>query len=220
MKRSMVWIFGFILVGCISTELVDYWKNPEIDSYHANKILVVGITPNIEARQEFEQKLKQEFILRGMVTEKSLDFLDSTFGNEEKTEEQLNELENKLLEEGFDTIFLTKIIGIENKVAYRDYGNQNESYRSFKDDFYRNQDIYYKPNYYDSYTVYHAETTVYCICPSKNRELIWKGYIDIIDPQSIEETVNDYIKLITAVLEEQQIINSLDGIIESKEAIN
>ena len=60
MKRSIVWIFGLLFVSCISTELVDYWKNPEFDSYHPNKILVVGITPNIEARQEFEKKLKQD----------------------------------------------------------------------------------------------------------------------------------------------------------------
>jgi hypothetical protein len=69
------------------------------------------------------------------------------------------------------------------------------------------QDIYYNPEYYDEYTVYHAETSLYCICPTKDRELIWKGYIDIIAPQSIEETVNDYVNLVLLILEKEMLIN-------------
>lgn len=49
---------------------------------------------------------------------------------------------------------------------------------------------------------------MYCICPTKDRELIWKGYIDITDPQSIDETVDDYVKLIILAIEKQQLINS------------
>ena len=48
---------------------------------------------------------------------------------------------------------------------------------------------------------------MYCICPTKERELIWKGYIDITDPQSIDETLDDYVKLVILALEEQQLIN-------------
>lgn len=217
----MISLISILLMSCNTTELIDFWKNPDIDTYYPNKILVVGITPNLEARQAFEQNLKHEFLLRGTEAETGLKYLDSSFGSEEKTEEQLHELENKLLNEGFDTIFLTKIIGVENKVTHSDYGNQMESYSRFSDDFYRNQDIFYKSNYYDNYTVYHAETTIYCICPTKDIELIWKGYIDIIDPQTINDTVTDYIKLITAVLEEQQIISSIsEHVTESREAIN
>lgn len=42
--------------------------------------------------------------------------------------------------------------------------------------------------------------------PTKDRELIWKGYIDITDPYSVAETVNDYVKLVTIVLEEQNLM--------------
>ena len=49
---------------------------------------------------------------------------------------------------------------------------------------------------------------MYCICPTKDRELLWRGYIDITDPSSTKETVEDYIKLLMFVLEEQQLINA------------
>ena len=55
--------------------------------------------------------------------------------------------------------------------------------------------------------MYHTETAMYCICPTKDRELIWKGYIDVMDPESIRETVNDYVRLVIVVLDEQQLIN-------------
>ena len=62
---------------------------------------------------------------------------------------------------------------------------------------------------------------MYCICPTKDRELIWKGYIDVMDPQSISETVNDYVRLVIVVMEEQQLINPilLEDNINEEEAI-
>ena len=50
---------------------------------------------------------------------------------------------------------------------------------------------------------------MYCICPTKDRELIWKGYVDIVDPRSIDKTVNDYVDLVIAALEEQALINPI-----------
>jgi len=203
----------FLLMSCTSTSLVDFWKNPDIDSYNVNKVLIVGISPNIASRQKFEQKMKQELEQRGVEAIASYELLDPSFGQEAKTEAQLTNLEDQLLEDGFDTIFLTKIIGVENKVAYKSKNDfYNESYRNFNEDFFNNQEIYHKPEYYDIYTVYHAETSMYCICPTKERELIWKGYIDIIDPHSTDETVKDYINLITAVLEEQLLIKPLSQV--------
>jgi len=35
------------------------------------------------------------------------------------------------------------------------------------------------------------------------RDLLWKGYINIVDPQSVVEIVNEYIRLVIIVLEEQ-----------------
>jgi hypothetical protein len=51
---------------------------------------------------------------------------------------------------------------------------------------------------------------VYCLCPTKDRTLIWKGYIDIVDPENIDQTVNDYSKLLTLVLENDGIIPEIE----------
>lgn len=223
MKRLLFLVLTLSLINCSTTQLVENWKNPDIDRYEPYKVLVVGLTSNIEARQKFEKQLKDELELRGTEAVMSLALFDPSFRTEKMTEEELKVLENNLINDGFDTILFTKVIGIEDKIAYKkNYDGYDETYRKFTEEYLMYQDIFYNPGYYDEYKVYHAETSMYCICPTKDRELIWKGYIDIIDPQSIEETVNDYVRLAIVVLEEQQLINPRTSKEEdiTKEAIN
>jgi len=210
MKHLFIILFSLLILSCNSTQLVENWKNPDIDSYQPYKILIVGVTSNIKARQKFEKQLKNELELRGVNAVMSLEFFDTSFRTEEMTEEQLNILEDDLLKDGFDTILLTKIVGIEDKITYKiNYDGFDETYIKFKEDYLMHQDIYYNPDYYEEYTVYHAETSMYCICPTKDREMLWKGYIDIVEPQSTNETIKDYVTLVIVVLEEQQLINPI-----------
>lgn len=208
MKRSFLVVVLLVLISCSTTQLVENWKNPEIDTYSPAKVLVVGLTSNIEARQKFENKLKEELEARGSEAVISLDLFDPLFRTEKMTNEELKILENDLINDGFDTVLFSKVIGIEDKIVYkRNYDGYDETYRKFREDYLMYQDVFYNPDYYDEYTVYHVETSMYCICPTKDRELIWKGYIDIIDPQSTDETVNDYVNLVIAVLEGQKLID-------------
>lgn len=224
MKRSLIIILTivFTLTACTTTQLIDNWKNPDIDRYEPGKVLIVGLTSNLEARKKYEQQLKNELELRGAKATTSLTLFDPSFRTEKMSKEELKALENKLIEDGFDTVLLTKIIGVEDKITYKDnYDSYDETYRKFTDDYLMYQDIYYNPEYYNQYTVYHSETSMYCICPTKDRELLWKGYIDIVDPTSIDESVDDYVKLTIAVLEEQLLINQRTiGIEEKKELID
>ena len=207
MKRLFLVIIALALVGCFSTELVESWKNPEIETYAPSKILVVGLTSNLEARQKFETKLKDELEMRGAEAVSSLDI----FKTEKMTEIELKELENNLIENEFDTVLFSKVIGVEDKIVYKnDFDGFDETYRKFSEDYLKYQDVFYNPDYYTEFKVYHAETSMYCICPTEDRELIWKGYIDIIDPESADKTINNYVNLIIAILEEEQLVNPKD----------
>jgi hypothetical protein len=207
-----------LIISCSSTNLVDRWKNPDIDSYQPSKVLVIGLTSNKAARLQFESMFKKELELRGSEAETSNYPLDSITKNEKLTDQDLNTLETQLLLDGFDTILLTKIVGVEEQITYREnYDGYDETYRRFKEEYLMYQDAHYNPDYYKAYTIYKAETSMYCICPTKDRELIWKGHINITDPQSqsIEKTIDDYIRLVLVALEEEQLINPI-MIIEEK----
>lgn len=206
MRRSLLLCALFIL-GCADTEMVDNWKNPDYVIFHASKVLLVGMTQNEDARVEFESKLKAAFDERGVEAMRSIDLFDVNFTASRKTEKELDDVERSLLDKDFDAILVTKIIGSENRDSFRSsVASLNRDAQGFKNDYLRDQNIYYDTEYYEKYTVYHAETSLYCICEDKERSLIWRGTIDIYDPNDIQETITDYVKMVIFAMEEQDLV--------------
>lgn len=206
-KLSLLLVIIITSFSCTKAQLVKQWKNPEIDTLSMSKVLIIGMTPNIEARDKFEKLLKKEFESRGVQAVVSLDIFEPEFTPEKKTKKELKVIENILTANFFDAVLFTKIKGVEDRRIFSErYKDKKHLDIKFKEDYYSNQDILEDPKYYEKYKIYHAETSLYCICPTKERELIWKGYIDVVDPTSIEETVNDYVNLLILVLEKQNLL--------------
>ena len=206
MKKAII-LLAFWLFGCSSAELVSSWKNPEIVTFDAYKVLVVGMTPNQQGRELFETKMKREFTNYGVEAMRSIDLFDVSFTATRQTEKELDEVETQLLEKDFDAILFTKVLGSENRESFARRLADIEGYEhQFRDDYLSHQDIYFEDDYYEQYTVYHAETSLYCICVGKERSLIWRGAIDITDPINIRKTVDDYIKLVVMAMTEEDVI--------------
>jgi hypothetical protein len=186
---------------------VENWKNPDIVLFDANKVLIVGMAQNQDARKSFEGALQKEFDKKGVEAMQSLDVFDVKFTDSKKTEEELDNVEQSLLDKDFDAILFTKITGYENRQTFLKTISRWDNYQGrFNGDYLRHQEIYYDEGYYDTFTVYHAQTTLYCICEGKERAMIWRGSIDITDPENIEKSVKDYIKLVVTAMEEQDLI--------------
>ncbi|WP_400073785.1 hypothetical protein [Zobellia russellii] len=196
-----------LCLGCSSASLVENWKNPDIVLFDAQKVLIVGMTQNQNARESFEAKLQKEFTKRNVEAMQSLDVFDVSFTNSKKSEKELDAVEQSLLDKDFDAILFTKITGSENRESFLSAISKLDNYKGrFNDDYLENQDISYDDNYYDDFNIYHAETTLYCICEGKDRSMIWRGSIDISDPKNIEKAVDDYIQLVVTAMEEQDLI--------------
>ncbi|MBU2975666.1 MULTISPECIES: hypothetical protein [unclassified Zobellia] len=196
-----------LCLGCSSASLVENWKNPDIVLFDAQKVLIVGMTQNQNARESFEAKLQKEFTKRNVEAMQSLDVFDVSFTNSKKSEKELDAVEQSLLDKDFDAILFTKITGSENRESFLSAISKLDNYKGrFNDDYLENQDIFYDDNYYDDFNIYHAETTLYCICEGKDRSMIWRGSIDISDPKNIEKAVDDYIQLVVTAMEEQDLI--------------
>ena len=207
MKKFLFLLSALLLMNCTTTELVERWKNPTIDSLYVTKVLIVGMTSNIEARKQFEEKLKKEYEARGIEAVMSLELFEPTFTTEKKSKLELRTVEKILATNYFDAILFTKIKGVESKVVYtKTFKDKEYLDVRFKDDYYTHQEIFYNPAYNKKFNIYHAETSLYCICPIKERELIWKGSIDIIDPSSLQETIDDYVNLLIFALEEEKLL--------------
>ncbi|MCM4169353.1 hypothetical protein DHD08_16825 [Arenibacter sp. H213] len=194
-------------MGCSSVEMVENYKNPDIVLFDAYKVLIVGMANDSAVRQDFETRLKKEFDKRGVEAMRSIDLFDVAFTNTKKTEKELDRLEEQLLDKDFDAILFTKVAGTEDKQTFRKImSNLNNFYGGFKDDYMGSQGIYYDQDYYDQFKIYHAETSLYCICVGKERSLIWRGALDIKDPNNIGKTMDDYIKLVVIAMEKQDLV--------------
>ena len=195
------------VLGCSSSELVENWKNPEIESFEASKLLIIGITPKDNVQKDFEKKLAYALKKNGVSVIQSVDYFKENFTAHPKTEEELLALENSLMEDGFDAILISKVLGEEDKVSLiQAYRNIDRTFSSFREDYYESQDIYQNKATYEEYKVYHAQSSLYCICPDKDRELIWKAAIDVTEPDHIRKGINDYVKLLIWALTEQRLL--------------
>lgn len=207
MKTKIVCLGMLLLLGCSSTKLVSTWKNPDIVLFDAYKVLVVGMTQDENLRIEFETRLTERLNEKGVEAVRSMDLFDVEFTSSEKSEEELSEVEGQLLDKGFDAILFTKVVGTENRRTFRErMNNLNEMYTRFSTDYLEHQDIYYNSEYYETFNIYTVETSLYCICIDKERELIWRSDIDVLEPIKIEKTVESYIRLIASKMGEQDVI--------------
>ncbi|TYP74247.1 hypothetical protein [Aquimarina intermedia] len=206
-KHILILLFGILFSGCNSSELIENWKHPDIDIFEAQKVLVVGMTRDEKSRKNFEKKLVNQLENNGIKALASYKVFETNYTEDPKTEKELLTLESNLIEQGFDAILISKVVGVEEKVTLAQaYKNMDRMFDSFKDDYFNNQNIYHNEKYYDEYKIYHAESTLYCVCPDRERETIWKGSIDITEPQRIEKAVNDYIKVLIWALKEQNVL--------------
>ncbi len=203
----MALLLTFLLLGCSGTKLVSTWKNPEIVLFDTYKVLVVGMAQDENTRIEFETRLVNRLEENGVEAVRSLDLFDVEFTSSEKSEEELSEVEDQLLDKGFDAILFTKVVGTENRRSFKERMNNIDAmFVRFSNDYLEHQDIYYDPRYYDTFNIYNVETSLYCICVGKERELIWRGNIDVTEPSNVDKAIDSYIKIITGEMAEQDVI--------------
>lgn len=208
MKNIFPFLIVFvILLSCSDSKLIENWKNPDIDTFKAQKVLVLALSNDVNNREIFESQLVEDLKSKGVNAVVSDDFFGNHFTIRPYTELELAAQERLLLLEGYDAILVSKVVGAEDKVTLvQGYRNFNRTFEQFGEDYYSNQDLYTQHNGAESYKVYHAQSTLYFICPEKERQVIWRASIDVTQVDSSKKAINDYIKMLVWALEEQQLL--------------
>ena len=200
-------IAGILLVGCSSATLVHQYKDAEVMSFKANKVLVIGISVNEDLRRIYEQKMIEALQEEHVLAVESIDFLEESFTDNKKSYLQLNEIEIKLLESGFDAILLTTITGRDTRVSLINaYRNFEVNYQTFENYYYDNQNIYFQEPLEQEYEVITTQTSLFCICPEKEREILWHCTIEIVKEDKLKRNINDYIAVLFKKLKENNLL--------------
>lgn len=205
-KKIVFLLIFIVLGGCATPKVISTWKSPEADDYSIYKVLVVGMAQEKATRVAFETRLRDALKAKGFEADRGTDFFDTVFTTAEKTEEDLDAVEQELLDKGFDAIVLTKIVGVESRKRLRQQlGNLGNLYTQFSSDYIEHQDVMYNEGH-EEYNLYTAETSLYCICVEKERALIWRGNLNVNEPVDIDRTIEMYIKTIRKAMEKEEIL--------------
>lgn len=199
-------IVAFLCSSCSTSRLVAEYVNPENANFRINKILVVGLTPDGGLQRQFEYSLVKALEAENVIAIKSVDYFESTDDENNQSEENLANLESELLKAGFDAVLFSKVKGQVSKVSIgQSYRNLSKTFQSFSDYYNENKTVY-QTGQTDDYPVYNTETSLYCLCPDKEQDLIWRGNIDIIDPPRAETTIKDYVTTLVRTLKKHSLL--------------
>lgn len=194
-------LFIFSITACSSTKLVESHSPYRAQQPKVQKVLIIGMAPNMEIRKMFETDLQKSFMKNGIQATPSAEIMDRRLIDGESTEKQLNELEKKLLEEGYDSVLLSKILEVENRKDLRhSLLNLRGSYRSFKSDYYSNQGLFDSDAENGEKKIYHTQTSLYTLPENRQRELLWQADIDLNNPKKLKKSINQYVDLVTSSL--------------------
>ena len=207
MKKAVLFLCILLMIfSCSSSKMIQQYKNPVVLSFKANKVLVIGVSSDKELRAIFEKRVVNALEKENVNAVKSIDFFESEFRSNKQSMEQLNSIENKLLDAGFDAILFAKVTDKESRITLvYSYMNFKNKYQTFGDYYYHNQHLNYKEEAH-RYQVYTTETSLFCICSAKERSLVWHAEIEVIDAHKVNRNMNQYLQLLVKSLRENQLL--------------
>jgi hypothetical protein len=207
MKASIYISILILFFSCSSARVTDSWVNEDYKDYQPKKILIVGLTDNLNGRVLFEEQLKTELANRGIETVESYDVFRPIFTSLKQTEGDIQKEVERISKEGFDAILISTVKGVDEKTSYSgDTYMRNYYWRRFGRYYYLAQDVYHLEGYYTKYKIYHIEASLYNLKEDNDKSLVWVASYDLVDPKQINTTVTDYVKAIVKSLEQEHVI--------------
>lgn len=199
-------VFTF-MISCADSQLVEQWRNPEIESFTAQKVLVLAVSNDQENVKIFEDRLVKQLQEKGINAYNSTVFFKDGVPEEPVDEKEKQTIEKELLLAGYDAVLVSKVIGAQDKsVLIEKRLDIARSYDSFGADYYSSQDLYCQKDRLENYTVYHAQSVLYCVCPDRTNKTIWRASIDVNKLDTEKKAIKDYIKMLIRTLEDQDIL--------------
>lgn len=198
-----------MVTNCSSTKLTQSWRNSDFDNtFNPKNILVVGVTQDMEARKAFEFQLKNELNARQINALQSTIVFEKSFQDSQQTAAEIEAQIDKLLNAGYDTILVSLVKGVDDNESYSGKSTKLDySLRKFAGYYLAYQDAYFNQEYYNSYQVFHIETSLYNLNKDSEKSLVWSGTYDIVDPINVQESISTYVKAVVKSLEKEKLIS-------------
>jgi hypothetical protein len=196
-----LFITGLVASGCATKRLISQWSNPAYrsSSLSFKRILVLGATDQTSIRRNFEDEFASELEAAGIGAFPSYQYNIPEDGK--VAEPRLKEAVRKA---NADAVIITRLLRVEERTevspGYYDPYPAFGLYGWYSSAWYSG---FYTPPRVYRYPVYFSETTLYDVIKD---EVVWTGTIRTIDPDNVNQAIENYVQSVVAALKEKNIL--------------
>lgn len=178
-----------LFTSCVST-MKYTWTKDNVTGKEFEKILVLVISKNTQARAIFENTIVQALADENIYAENSLKLFPPIISIDKLTEKAI---ESKIRLAGYDAVIVSGLVDIkEQEVFEYDSFYHPYPYR-FPRHIYYGYAYAYSPGYYRQEKSFVVESRLFDATePTAEEAIIWSGQSEITDPRSFESGAKEH----------------------------
>ncbi|MGH8142628.1 MAG: hypothetical protein ACREU2_08955 [Steroidobacteraceae bacterium] len=195
--RAIAVVLLLGLSGCISTALIEHWKDPSYSGPPLHKVLVVGVQRDAGQRRVWESSMVDALMRQHVAATPSY----LLFPDRAPTPQQLTATAKR---QGFDGVMASHFVGASRRTHWipDDYGPDWDWRWRY---FYYWNDIN-RPGFVESYYRADYETDVFTVAPDGGK-LIWTGITRSVDLSSTTATTDQISRVLVPDLMREGILS-------------
>jgi len=203
--RVILSLIAITFLWSCATTMKYTWTKENYQGRKYNKILVIVEAQSQQGRINGENAIVENLAKEGISATNSLNVFPSVENTGNLSED---EIENKIVEGGYDGVLVTSLIDASSRDVLEGGGSyaQPVSYgygRRIRTGYVHMQE----PEYYRQETTYLFETQLFDVADKANKEaVVWSGQSELTDPSSSESAAKTYSKRLVKTLIESGTI--------------
>ena len=188
-----------------SIKMVTSWFNPNYEGQAFHKVLVIGVTQDLQVRADFEDAMAAQLARPGMQTIPGNQIL---LRPDPKAKPDLNYLREQIRHYQIDAVVVSRLLKVDKKVTtvpsstyvvpfpyyYSFYGYMDAVYP-----------VVYDPGYTLENTTVKVETNFYAT-DKPDGDLVWTGISDSFNPKSAKKVADGLVKEVPKQMEKDGLL--------------
>ena len=186
---GMLALLTLVLTGCLSTSLIERWKDPSFSGPPLHRVLVVGVQRDSGQRRVWESSMVAALERQHIAATASYEI----FPNRAPTADQLAQTATA---RGFDGVLATHFVGAHERNYWMPgYAGVGFGWRWR---YFGYWDAVYGPGWEESAYIADFQTDVFTVAGAGR--LIWTGVTRSVDLQSVEATTDQISRVLVPEL--------------------
>lgn len=201
MNRLFLLILAFITISCAS-DFDNEWKQDPYESVHFNKLVVVGLSHELDTRKFYEEEAVTELEKAGFHAVNGLSIFPQEVTELDHNRDSISSLIER---NNVDAVLVIKVLHEDD-----DEYMMPEDYSKFKKLYFRRRSFHtFNANYYERPDKYFMIATLYNLKEQheENEEtVIWRASSVILNPAKNLEFKREFIDNAVAHITEQHLV--------------